>query len=269
MLSALFLLVLPVEPASAVEFLPESSAVAEWRKQVSGSLDAPCPVSLSVTGAHAFDDHTLLIYGDAAGGPGAYRSFSLRTEDGGSRWVEVLSPAPASSVLSVSFHSAESGHALVGWVVEGPGELHLFRTDDGGSQWERVSEVPKPHGLDALHDFACTDSARCRVVLECLSRGEGAGHAVATSDGGRTWTSRVARLPRSDGESGPIEAMASDGTMWRVRESSDRKELIVRTRPPGRDEWTRGFSIPLDYRFGAGGVLVPCRVPEQSPGPSF
>jgi hypothetical protein len=171
---------------------------------------------------------------------------------------------PASSVLSVSFPSPESGHALVGWVVEGPGEMHLFRTDDGGSQWERLSEVPKPHGLDALHDFACTDGARCQVMLACPERGEAAGHAVTTSDGGRTWTSRAARLRRSEGESGPIEATASDGTVWRVQESSDLNELIVRTRPPGRDEWTAGFSIPLNYRLDARGGLVPCRLPDQA-----
>src|SRR5262245_14454896 len=164
MLALALLFALAAEVAQA-RFLPDTSPeFAEWRRSWSESAEGSCPFTLSLGGAHAFSAEALVVFGEiSGGGPGAYRSFLLRSTDGGHSWHETLTPVLASSVSDLSFVSEREGFALVGWVVEGPGTLRLYHTSDAAAHWTFVSAVPKPHNLDFPAGFACSTPRRCQV----------------------------------------------------------------------------------------------------------
>jgi len=175
--------------AAEVRFAPDCSLeVSRWRTANPDWLEGQCPLTLSVNGLQHERSGIVLLFGDLSAAQGSYRSTMLRSVNGGTTWEEVMSPALASSVVAISFADSETGFALVGWVVEGPGELWVHRTPDAGETWLLVAEISKPHTLDLPTRLECATPLRCTVMLECgLSRRR---HLLATLDGGRTWRSR-------------------------------------------------------------------------------
>jgi photosystem II stability/assembly factor-like uncharacterized protein len=258
---ALVLLVTLAPEAAQARFLPDTSPeFAEWRRSWPESAEGSCPLTLSLGGAYAFSAEALVVFGDiSGGGPGTYRSFLLRSTDGGRSWHETLPPILASSVSDLSFPSEQEGFALVGWVVEGPGTLRLYHTSDAAAHWSVVSEVPKPHTLDFPVGFACSSPRRCQLDLGCVYDSTGPGHAVTTTDGGHTWRATKGQFSRGERVFGRADAKAADGTHWRVRESEDGQYLLVSKTQPHGDAFAEVAALHRNYRRGMAGDLVTCK----------
>jgi photosystem II stability/assembly factor-like uncharacterized protein len=213
-----------------------------------------CAFSIDESQLHVIDDGTLLLYGELGAPPGLSRSLLLRSEDGGATWLETMSPVEGSSVLALLLPRPGDLLALVGWVVEGPGELVLYSSADGGRSWMLVSEIEKPHNLDEPMSFSCSSRWRCALWLECPNGDSAAGHVLRTKDGGQTWTvvnvsGQVHVSPRA------VTGNAGDGSSWRLVEENE-SLLVVRT---GRREKGRVVAtLPRRYEYHGAG-LVPCR----------
>lgn len=78
----------------------------------------------------------------------AYQPLLLRTADRGATWEEVLQAEYGHSVLYIEFLNAKVAYLATMWVIEGPGEVVLFKTEDGGKTWQKTGRIPR-------NDFYC------------------------------------------------------------------------------------------------------------------
>lgn len=76
-------------------------------------------------------------------GTEAYQPVLLYTDDSGKTWNEVLQAEYGYHITYLEFAAPKIAYLGVMWVIEGPGELHLYRTDDGGKVWRKVNQVPR------------------------------------------------------------------------------------------------------------------------------
>lgn len=138
------------------------------------------------------------------------RGLVLRSEDGGARWQQV--PVPVSVTLTaVRFADAQQGFAV------GHGGT-VLATADGGRRWERRLDGRRIAELMLADAAARQDAAAQKAagllladgpdkpLLDVLPQGPGRalvvgayGLALATEDGGTTWTSWAARLDNPKG----------------------------------------------------------------------
>ncbi len=130
----------------------------------------------------------LFLFGSLTTPAVTVRSFVIMSENGGKKWQEVAHPVEGSEIITVRFVDDLHGFALVGWVTEGPGDLHVQRTLDGGLTWERMQVIPKDNysGWPVAFDF--TNAKEGRLVLQYMDDNPEELRPVLTSkDGGRTW----------------------------------------------------------------------------------
>lgn len=129
---------------------------------------------------------------------GTDRGGVLRSEDGGRSWAPV--GLPGRRVMSLAVSPAED----VVWAGTEPSEV--WRSDDGGEGWERTRDLEE---LPSSSEWAFPPRPETHHVrwLACHPLRPGrlwaaieAGALVSTSDGGRTWTDRVAGGPRDTHE---------------------------------------------------------------------
>ena len=95
----------------------------------------------------------------------------LRTQDGGSTWTSLESPANA--------HKIQFFDTSNGWLC---GNEQLYSTSDGGATWTvRRTDESGPPGVPPLWDFSFISATSGWVV-------HSGGPLVKTTDGGVTWT---------------------------------------------------------------------------------
>lgn len=102
-------------------------------------------------------------------------------------------PLPDSMTFQLDFADPDHGYALGSDCAEpeGPCELVLFATADGGRSWERRS-LPDGDKRYALGDVSVLDADR--VTLDRVSEQKQWGRVVS-DDGGRTWRAATAGPP--------------------------------------------------------------------------
>jgi hypothetical protein len=159
----------------------------------------------------------------------------------------------------------------VGWVVEGPGDLHLYRTRDGGSTWELRGNIPKPHWIAMLRDLRFDDHENGQVVLELpcesLLRNNSRGDALVvlrTNDAGGHWKER-ARFCMTGSPawhtSGIDEGndLYRGDTSWRVEDSRDDEVIRLLKHDAGNEGNDVVASLPNTWRRQEDGTMQPCR----------
>ena len=112
----------------------------------------------------------------------------LSSVDGGKNWKQVVAPDFGYEILHLDFVDEKVGYLINFWVVEGAGDLKLYKTADGGKSWDFVSAIPK-------NDFLClplitqfTDDRNGLVIYECDVPDPGY-YAWSTINGGQKWVS--------------------------------------------------------------------------------
>lgn len=112
----------------------------------------------------------------------------LSSNDGGRSWKQVVPPDFGYEILHLDFIDENVGYLINFWVVEGAGDLKLYKTTDGGETWNFVSAIPK-------NDFLClplitqfTDDRNGLVIYECDVPEPGY-YAWSTITGGQKWVS--------------------------------------------------------------------------------
>src|SRR5262249_27510449 len=155
------------------------------------------------------------------------RSLLLRTSDGGKSWREVMPPVRGSELTDVVFSDARHGWALAMWTVEGPGEVVLFGSQDGGLTWRRVAEIPKrddDDGWPARIAFTSAAHGEIDMVYENDSEASTIDNilydvdTLVSDNGGRTWkVLRQRTVKESDLATSPASRMRGlDGSDWEL-----------------------------------------------------
>lgn len=134
-------------------------------------------------------NNNLLLEGRMAYSGDMYsQTMLLASTDGGKNWKQVIAPDFGYEILHLDFVSEKVGYLINFWVVEGAGDLKLYKTTDTGKTWEFISAIPK-------NDFLClplitqfTDERNGLVIYECDVPEPGY-YAWSTINGGQKWVS--------------------------------------------------------------------------------
>jgi hypothetical protein len=206
---------------------------------------------------YPLDKETVFFFGELRTPAVAIRSFLLRSGDGGKTWRDVMSPVYGSEVAEVFFLDSRSGWALTLWTTEGPGEVKLFSSKNGGMTWRNVSEIPKRDhtGQPVAMKFADGKNGE----IEMLYENEIA--VLRTKDGGRTWaeshTISLDSYEKRKQETDPSDqeiVLGKDGSQWRLMEKDERVRVLQRMQ--ANETWKELSAIPMSYGYSKGQVLV-------------
>jgi cell division septation protein DedD len=117
----------------------------------------------------------------------AYQPLVLHTSDGGKTWAETLQSEYGNSINSIQFVGKKTIFLTTMWVIEGPGEVNLFRSDDAGKTWNKVSKIPRNDFLCVSSYLHFTDANKGKIIYTCSDDG----YSVwETTDGGAKWKSK-------------------------------------------------------------------------------
>lgn len=117
----------------------------------------------------------------------AYQPLVLRTSDGGKTWAETLPSEYGNSINSIQFVGKKTIFLTTMWVIEGPGEVNLFRSDDAGKTWNKVSKIPRNDFLCVSSYLYFSDANKGKIIYTCSDDG----YSVwETTDGGAKWKSK-------------------------------------------------------------------------------
>ncbi len=134
------------------------------------------------------EDNLLLEGRMAYTGDMYSQTMLLSSTDGGKNWKQVIAPDFGYEILHLDFVNEKVGYLINFWVVEGAGDLKLYKTTDSGKTWNFISAIPK-------NDFLClplitqfTDERNGLVIYECDVPDPGY-YAWSTINGGQKWVS--------------------------------------------------------------------------------
>ena len=126
----------------------------------------------------------------------------VSTTDGGHRWTVSPLRAPA-DVMSLSCSSVSSCSLVTESSYLGPGNPQQFAsTTDGGASWYTHNFASRLY----VSSFSCPSAGDCIAIASTVATGAaatsglGAGAALLTTDGGRTWS----RSPLPGGATSPL-----------------------------------------------------------------
>jgi len=166
-------------------------------------------------------------------GDGVYRS-----EDGGKSWQN-MGLEDSGHIGSIVFDPRDSDVMYV--AAHGPlwsdgGDRGVFKSVDGGENWERVLEIDEHTGANEVlvHPddpdvLLASTWQRRRHVWTLINGGPGSGIHRST-DGGETWTEIAAGLPSEDmGRIGVAFAPSRPDTVYAIIETDDEGEGVYRS----------------------------------------
>ncbi|EPX55749.1 hypothetical protein D187_008310 [Cystobacter fuscus DSM 2262] len=218
-----------------------------------GAAEPGEEVSLTVNGiaVPARSEAGIYLFGKLSVSSHPLRALLLRSTDGGAHWSEVLPAEEHSEVLFVRFMGCQ-GRALVGWSTEGPGRLTLFASSDCGATWRRRGRLPKAIWSEWPEQMAWKDGQQGTVWLTDANEENAPVRAIATKDGGRTW-SNLEQPPRVPPPEPNLEARGSTGVRWKV--TPEERTLRVERQENGASLEVRVL-LPVSWRR-EGKTLVP------------
>lgn len=233
----------------------ENKEATEWASE----HEAEKGLQLSAPGykIYPLDKRTIFFFGALRTPAVSIRSFLLRSADGGKTWRDVMSPIYGSQVWDVFFLNNRSGWALTLWTTEGPGDVRLYNSNDGGMRWRKVSEVPKRDhtGIPGALKFVDEKNGEIEMLYENVIA------VLRTKDGGRTWIEHHT-IPLDEREkriretelSGQDTVQGKDGSQWQLQERNE--QIRILWRGPVNEDWKELCAIPMNYRYSKGQVLV-------------
>ena len=239
----------------------ENRAALQWASQWEADQHG---LALGSAGIYSLNKDTVFLFGELRTPGASIRSLLLRSGDRGKSWTEVMFPVHGSEVIEVFFHDAHVGWALVGWTTEGPGDLALYKSKDGGNGWRKISDIPKQHHSGWPISMRFSDEKNGMIKL--LYDGSGDPRTdglftLSTKNGGRKWheTSHLALDVYERGNEERKEAegrivVGQDGSQWQLLDD-DREVRILRRLHSG-ETWRVVCVMPSHFGYSKGKVLV-------------
>lgn len=215
-------------------------------------------------GIYPLNKDTVFFFGEFRTQAASIRSFLLRSGDGGKTWREVMSPVYGSEVIEMFFHDAHVGWALVGWTTEGPGDLTLYGSKDGGKSWRKLSDIPKRHfsGWPISMTFSDGRNGMIKILYDGSGDHRTDGLVtLSTKDSGRRWR-ETGHLSRDEyekvnkGRKESAERMVSgqDSSHWQLLGTD--KEVRILRRLQADEPWRLLCIMPGHFGYSKGEVLV-------------
>ena len=210
------------------------------------------------------DKETALLFGSLGNGAATLGSLMLRSEDGGRNWTEVMSPVRGSGIWEVVYTKSGLLWALVVWQTESPAEVRLYKSEDKGKTWRRVSKLRKRYYDGVPENLRFADDKHGLIEMYY---GDNAGpeHAgvwtMETKDGGRSWheTGRMTlaeyeerQKKQEEGKDSSDVVRGRDGSEWSLvwelgLTGNEPERIHIRRRLPGEESWSTMRSIGRDF----------------------
>ncbi len=172
-------------------------------------------------------------------GDGVYKS-----TDGGKSWKN-MGLKNSNHISQIWINPADSNTVLV--AAQGPlwsngGDRGLYKTTDGGENWDRILEIDKYTGVnefvidpDNSDNIVASSYQRRRHVWTLINGGPGSG-IHKTTDGGKTWKEIKAGLPKDHmGRIGLANAPSSPKTIYAIIEANSEEKGLYRSTDFGQN----------------------------------
>lgn len=240
----------------------ENKKALEWSSQW-GADQHGLALGPSGHGIYPLNKDTAFLFGELRTPAASIRSFILRTGDAGKTWREVMSPVYGSDVIKMFFHDAHVGWALIGWTTEGPGDLTLYGSKDGGKSWRKISQVAKRHfsGWPVSMAFSDGRNGTLKVLYEGTGDPQTDGLVTLnTKNGGRRWreTSRLSmdeyeRVNKEREQSKDGVVTGQDRSQWQLLGTDEEVRILRRSRAD--EAWKVLCVMPSHFGYSKGEVL--------------
>ncbi len=174
----------------------------------------------------------------------AYGDGIYKTTDGGKNWKN-MGLKNSNHISQIWIHPEDSDTVLV--AAQGPlwsdgGDRGLYKTTDGGENWQRILHIDKFTGVnefvidpDNLDHIVASSYQRRRHVWTLINGGPGSG-IHKTTDGGETWTEITAGLPSDHmGRIGLANAPSAPKTIYAIIEANAKEKGVYRSTDFGQN----------------------------------
>jgi photosystem II stability/assembly factor-like uncharacterized protein len=180
----------------------------------------------------------------------------LRTTNGGSHWIDVTPPAAKAGTWITFFLDANNA-----WLASSlqPGSsspdfsVTIYRTSDGGRNWQQSGQAGADQGWPASLDFVDRTHGWLFMRLGGAAGSEGVA-LYETANGGTTWTKNPeadpsgnpGHLPLSCSKAAPVFLNSTTGWIPGACNAGGGPFFYV-THDAGQTWWDAGLSLPAGY----------------------
>lgn len=247
------------------------------------------PVRLELSGIYALDKDVVFIFGQLDG-IGYGRSIVLKSSNSGKSWYEVAEPKWGNTIFEMQILPNGTGWLVSQWVIEGPGPMSIYRTDDYGDSWYELNQPPSVNfGFFYGMKFFDEHNGQLKIASEAASLID---HLIIfeTRDGGDSWSTylKIPKFDNTDPENDDFSAnysvldidrvfeessgwkrdskctwllmdclaTSSDGTTWRIKQVNFELGYQMRFKKQSTTDWTNEFTIPNRFVYSDGIIKV-------------
>ena len=150
---------------------------------------SPCEIELELTAAREAGE-AVVVAGDLYSSSATVEAIILRTEDGGSTWVEAVDRMGGTALDEMQFVDGEHGWIVGRETIGGGQRPFLLASDDGGASWARREIEDDEDYRGAVLELRFDSPEHGMVIVE---RPAGLGDPFEMREsfnGGRSWSLR-------------------------------------------------------------------------------